>query len=243
MTKQRDKKKSGESEVEMLAKHQSRVGHPVGSGPAEEPAPGGSHKMKRKEYEHELRHLHGEARCRTGVGEGLWGEDMHCLRGPRHGRQGRDDQGHHRAGEPQSLPSRRPPCTHCSGEVTDVHPTIRAPFPGCRCGDDLRPQLVQPGGGRAGDGLLHPRRVRSLPGVDAQRGKGHGGFGILLIKYWLEVSPDEQTRRLQSRIDDPRKIWKLSELDLLSYRRWFDYSRARDECSPPPILPGRPGGS
>src|SRR5271168_980407 len=53
--------------------------------------------------------------------------------------------------------------------------------------------------------------------------------GILLMKYWLEVSPDEQTRRLQSRIDDPRKFWKLSELDLLSYSRWFEYSRARDE--------------
>ena len=53
--------------------------------------------------------------------------------------------------------------------------------------------------------------------------------GILLIKYWLEVSPDEQTRRLQSRIDNPRKIWKLSELDLLSYERWSDYSRARDD--------------
>src|SRR4029434_7014194 len=47
--------------------------------------------------------------------------------------------------------------------------------------------------------------------------------GIVLLKYWLEVSPDEQTRRLQSRIDDPRKIWKLSELDLLSYTRWGDY--------------------
>ena len=49
------------------------------------------------------------------------------------------------------------------------------------------------------------------------------------IKYWLEVSPDEQTRRLQSRIDDPRKTWKLSDMDLLSYQRWSDYSRARDE--------------
>src|SRR5580704_6665616 len=52
--------------------------------------------------------------------------------------------------------------------------------------------------------------------------------GILLLKYWLEVSPDEQTRRLESRINDPRKIWKLSPLDLESYSRWFDYSRARD---------------
>jgi polyphosphate kinase 2 len=52
--------------------------------------------------------------------------------------------------------------------------------------------------------------------------------GILLIKYWLEVTADEQTRRLESRIHDPRKIWKLSDMDLKSYSRWFDYSRARD---------------
>jgi polyphosphate kinase 2 len=52
--------------------------------------------------------------------------------------------------------------------------------------------------------------------------------GIMLLKYWLEVSPDEQTRRLQSRIHDPRKIWKLSDMDLKSYSRWYDYSRARD---------------
>ena len=53
--------------------------------------------------------------------------------------------------------------------------------------------------------------------------------GIILLKYWLEVSPDEQTRRLESRIDDGRKIWKLSPMDLKSYSRWYDYSRARDE--------------
>jgi polyphosphate kinase 2 len=53
--------------------------------------------------------------------------------------------------------------------------------------------------------------------------------GITLIKYWLEVSPEEQTRRLESRIDDPRKIWKLSPMDLKSYSRWADYSRARDD--------------
>ncbi len=52
--------------------------------------------------------------------------------------------------------------------------------------------------------------------------------GILLLKYWLEVSPDEQARRLVGRINDPRKMWKLSPMDLKSYRRWYDYSRARD---------------
>ena len=53
--------------------------------------------------------------------------------------------------------------------------------------------------------------------------------GIILLKYWLEVSPEEQTRRLEGRIDDGRKIWKLSPMDLKSYSRWYDYSRARDE--------------
>jgi polyphosphate kinase len=53
--------------------------------------------------------------------------------------------------------------------------------------------------------------------------------GITLLKYWLEVSPEEQTRRLEDRIEDGRKLWKLSEMDLKSYARWDDYTRARDE--------------
>jgi polyphosphate kinase 2 len=53
--------------------------------------------------------------------------------------------------------------------------------------------------------------------------------GVILLKYWLEVSPEEQTRRLKSRIDDGRKTWKLTSMDLRSYSRWFDYSRARDD--------------
>jgi polyphosphate kinase 2 len=52
--------------------------------------------------------------------------------------------------------------------------------------------------------------------------------GIRLLKYWLEVTADEQTRRLESRIHDPRKIWKLTDMDLKSYSRWYDYARARD---------------
>jgi len=53
--------------------------------------------------------------------------------------------------------------------------------------------------------------------------------GIILLKYWLEVSPEEQTRRLEGRIDDGRKTWKLSPMDTASYSRWDDYTRARDE--------------
>ena len=53
--------------------------------------------------------------------------------------------------------------------------------------------------------------------------------GIILIKYWLEVSAEEQQRRLEERIRDGRKIWKLSPMDLKSFSRWDDYTRARDE--------------
>ena len=53
--------------------------------------------------------------------------------------------------------------------------------------------------------------------------------GVLLLKYWLEVSEAEQARRLRARVNDGRKTWKLSKLDLESYGRWYDYSRARDD--------------
>ena len=53
--------------------------------------------------------------------------------------------------------------------------------------------------------------------------------GIILLKYWLEVSEEEQTRRIKGRIDDGRKIWKLSPMDLKSYSRWDEYTRARDD--------------
>src|SRR3984893_8690705 len=69
------------------------------------------------------------------------------------------------------------------------------------------------------------RFLQMIPGVE----KAIVEDGIILLKYWLEVSPEEQTRRLEARIDDGRKTWKLSEMDLTSCSRWDDYSRARDE--------------
>ncbi|HMN26507.1 MAG TPA: polyphosphate kinase 2 [Caldilineaceae bacterium] len=53
--------------------------------------------------------------------------------------------------------------------------------------------------------------------------------GIILVKYWLEVSMENQTERFEERINDYVKIWKLSPMDLESHRRWYDFSRARDE--------------
>jgi polyphosphate kinase 2 len=80
------------------------------------------------------------------------------------------------------------------------------------------------------------RFLEQVPGVE----KAMLDSGIILIKYWLEVSPDEQTRRLESRIDDPRKIWKLSDMDVASYTRWNEYSRARDEMFAATDMPWAP---
>jgi polyphosphate kinase 2 len=66
--------------------------------------------------------------------------------------------------------------------------------------------------------------LRGTPAVE----KAIIDSGVILLKYWLEVSPEEQTRRLKSRFEDGRKVWKLSPMDLKSYNRWYDYSRARD---------------
>jgi len=52
--------------------------------------------------------------------------------------------------------------------------------------------------------------------------------GIILIKFWLEVGKDEQERRFRARINDPMRQWKLSPMDLESFRRWYNYSHARD---------------
>ena len=52
--------------------------------------------------------------------------------------------------------------------------------------------------------------------------------GIILIKFWLEVGMEEQEKRFAARIDDPLRQWKLSPMDVESYRRWYDYSKARD---------------
>ena len=69
------------------------------------------------------------------------------------------------------------------------------------------------------------RFLQGIPAVE----KTMIDSGILLFKYWLEVSPEEQTRRIESRITDLRKIWKLSPMDVKSYGKWNEYSLARNE--------------
>ena len=80
------------------------------------------------------------------------------------------------------------------------------------------------------------RFLEQVPAVE----KAMVGSGIILLKYWLEVSPEEQTRRLGARISDGRKIWKLTDMDLKSYSRWYDYSRARDRMLAATDMPWAP---
>jgi len=70
----------------------------------------------------------------------------------------------------------------------------------------------------------HQRFLELCPEIEKYITDG----GIQLLKIWLEVRKDEQERRFTARIDDPLRQWKLSPMDLESYRRWYDYSRARD---------------
>ena len=77
-------------------------------------------------------------------------------------------------------------------------------------------------------GYCTPEETKRFLEVVPQVEKAMVDDGIILIKYFLNVSREEQTRRLENRIDDPRKIWKLSATDLKSYSRRYDYLRARD---------------
>ena len=77
-------------------------------------------------------------------------------------------------------------------------------------------------------GFATPAQVKRFLDMAPAVEKAIVDSGVILLKYWLEVTPEEQTRRLKSRFEDGRKIWKLTPMDLKSYSRWYDYSRARD---------------
>jgi len=185
--------------------------------------------MKRKEYEHELRQLHGEL---VAVQE--WVKDTGakiCVVF-----EGRDTAG--KGGTIKAITERVSP---------RVFRVVALPAPTEREKSQMYIQRYLAHFPAAGEVIIFDRSWYNRAGVERVMGfctpedtrrflelvpgveKAMVDSGILLLKYWLEVSPDEQTRRLQSRIDDPRKVWKLSELDLLSYQRWSEYSQARDD--------------
>jgi polyphosphate kinase len=77
-------------------------------------------------------------------------------------------------------------------------------------------------------GFVEPDEHKRFPSLCPQVEKYIVDAGIILIKIWLEVGMEEQERRFKARIDDPLRQWKLSPMDTESYRRWYEYSRARD---------------
>jgi len=186
-------------------------------------------RMKRKEYEHELRPLHGELVALQEWVKAAGAKICIVF-------EGRDTAG--KGGTIKRITERVSP---------RVFRVVALPAPTEREKSQMYIQRYIPHFPAAGEVVIFDRSWYNRSGVERVMGfcteeesrhflelvpgveRAMVDSGIILIKYWLEVSSDEQTRRLESRIDDPRKVWKLSDLDLLSYSRWHDYSRARDD--------------
>ena len=202
-------------------------------GPAETPTEashdGAPDRLGRKDYEARIRALHGRlvAMQQWVVQKGL----KVCIVF-----EGRDGAG--KGGTIRALTERTSP---------RVFRVVALPAPSDREKSQMYLQRYVPHLPAAGEVVIFDRSWYNRAGVERVMGfcseKQVRGFldatplvekaivqsGVILLKYWLEVSPDEQTRRLQARIDDPRKVWKLSPMDLQSYTRWDDYTKARDD--------------
>jgi polyphosphate kinase 2 len=200
--------------------------------PARQPDPptisGPPAKMRTKDYERELRRLHGEL---VAMQEWVKATGARlCVVF-----EGRDTAG--KGGTIKAITERVSP---------RVFRVVALPAPTERERSQMYVQRYMAHFPSAGEVVIFDRSWYNRAGVERVMGfcseeqthhflemapmveKAMVDSGMLLLKYWLEVSPDEQTRRLESRIDDPRKIWKLSDLDLASYTKWDEYSRARD---------------
>jgi polyphosphate kinase len=186
-------------------------------------------KMKRKAHDRELRQLHGEL---VAMQEWVKASGAKiCLVF-----EGRDSAG--KGGTIKRIIARVSP---------RVFRVVALPTPTEREKSQMYMQRYVPHLPAAGEVVIFDRSWYNRAGVERVMGfcteeetkrfldlvpdfeKAMVDSDILLIKYWLEVGEAEQTKRLHARVDDPRKVWKLSDMDLKSYSRWYDYGRARDE--------------
>jgi len=186
-------------------------------------------KMKKKEYKKELRKLHEEL---VAVQEWVKSSGAKiCIVF-----EGRDTAG--KGGHIKAITARVSP---------RVFRVIALPAPNDREKSQMYIQRYIPHLPAAGEVVIFDRSWYNRAGVERVMGfateeevrrflddvplveRAMVDSGILLIKYWLEVSQEEQRKRLESRIDDPRKVWKLSKMDLESYERWYEYEEARDD--------------
>jgi polyphosphate kinase len=211
-----------------MAKKKNKQHHVQASAASREVEADPPAKLKRKAYEGELRRLHGEL---VAMQEWIKASGAKvCVVF-----EGRDTAG--KGGTIKRITERVSPRTFR---------VVALPAPTERERTQMYIQRYVPHFPAAGEVVIFDRSWYNRAGVERVMGfctpeetqrflelapsfeRAMVDSGILLVKYWLEVSPHEQTRRLERRINDPRKLWKLSELDLRSYRRWYDYSRARD---------------
>jgi polyphosphate kinase 2 len=210
-----------------MAKHKNAVHAPT------DPAAGNGHlprpRMKNKEYRRELRGLHAELVALQEWVKSTGAKVCVVF-------EGRDTAG--KGGTIKAITERVSP---------RVFRVVALPAPSARERSQMYLQRYVPHLPGAGDVVIFDRSWYNRAGVEPVMGfctreqadeflqaapdveRAIVDSGVILLKYWLEVSADEQTRRLQSRIGDPRKVWKLSYLDLKSYSRWHEYSRCRDE--------------
>jgi polyphosphate kinase len=198
-------------------------------GNDQSPSSGAKPKLKRKEYEDELRKLHVEL---VKLQEWVRHEGQKvCILF-----EGRDGAG--KGGVIKALTARVSP---------RIFRVVALPAPTDREKSQMYIQRYLPHLPAGGEVVIFDRSWYNRAGVERVMGfctedqakqflnvvpsveKAIIASGVILLKYWLEVSPEEQTKRLEERIDDGRKIWKLSNMDLKSYTRWDDYTRARDD--------------
>ena len=204
-----------------MAKKQKHDAPETGAEPAA--------KMKRKEYEGELRRLHAEL---VALQESVKASGTRvCIVF-----EGRDSAG--KGGTIKAITDRVSP---------RVFRVVALPSPTEREKSQMYIQRYIPHLPAAGEVVIFDRSWYNRAGVERVMGfctesqaqrflqmapgveRAMVDDGVVLLKYWLEVSEEEQTKRLQARVDDPRKIWKLSGMDLKSFSRWYDYARARDD--------------
>jgi len=200
--------------------------HPVahGNGEADHPA-----RMKEKDYQRELRGLHAELVALQEWVKATGAKACIVL-------EGRDTAG--KGGAIKALTERVSP---------RVFRVVALPAPSEREKSQMYIQRYVPHFPAAGEVAIFDRSWYNRAGVERVMGfctqeelarffqvvpaveRAMVDSGLIVLKYWLDVTAEEQTRRISNRITDPRKVWKLSDLDLKSYGRWSDYTFARDE--------------
>ena len=222
-------KKSGKTKGEPKGKAKKGKGDVVKAGADEPGASTPAKKLSAKDYDRALKKLHAELvdLQQWVVAKGL----KVCIVF-----EGRDGAG--KGGTIKAITERVSP---------RVFRVIALPTPTEREKSQMYGQRYMPHLPAAGEVVIWDRSWYNRTGVERVMGfcteEQAKGFlqvvplfeklmvnsGVILLKYWLEVSPEEQTRRLEARVDDGRKTWKLSPMDIKSYTRWDDYTKARDD--------------